>query len=342
MAGYMPLLKARLGEFQAYGRLSAPTIGGVLPLFEWCPDADPTKAVEKPVRDAQRWLQPGSRVAIDLRSAGSDLAHAGSRLTPEVWAAQQLRSSGIEAVPVVRTSDAPATWAALEPIVGSMPVPEVVLRIDQTTHWSPADAAVVARALGLPLEQIHLLVDFGAVSDASAVAVAAPKADSLIRWSSTFGKWASITLASGAFPASISNLPPSTANLIARWDADLWRRVTALGHTISFGDYAVNSTAMPAANARGPLPNLRYTLDHSWLVWREPKTPIGNTAFFSVAARVAAHPGFSGPTFSWGDGEIDRCSRGEGGAGTATQWRAYGTSHHITQVVDRLANLGEP
>jgi hypothetical protein len=49
-----------------------------------------------------------------------------------------------------------------------------------------------------------------------------------------------------------------------------------------------------------------------------------------------------GAQYSWGDEQIDRSANKSTGPGNATKWRAYGTSHHLAMVTDRLANLGEP
>ena len=87
---------------------------------------------------------------------------------------------------------------------------------------------------------------------------------------------------------------------------------------------------------------MRYLADDEWLVRRESKSAIGNQAFFTVCGAIVGDSSWKGAGYSWGDQEIERSSLRIGGAGTATHWRAYGTSHHLASIVDRLATLGAP
>lgn len=346
MTRYMPLLKAKPGEFEAYGTLAASAASGLLPLFEWVPDASLTKAVEKPTKDAQKFVPFGARVAVDCGALPQATLHGSPSVPIPIWVAQELQSNGIEMLPVVRLGDAHGVVATFAQIVSQMAIPEVALRLDSNTLGVPSVVAAqihaMAKALGLGLHQIHLLLDFKQIFDHAAVTAATPNAVAAIGWAGTLGHWASITLAGGAFPAALGHLPPGASHLLPRFDAELWRSVVAAGHSVDFGDYAVNGTGMPSSAPFPPNPGLRYTAGRDWLIRREQKLLPGNQSFFTVAANVVAHPDYAGAAYSWGDGEIARCSSGVGGPGNASKWRAYGTSHHLTTVVDRLATLGEP
>jgi Beta protein len=109
-----------------------------------------------------------------------------------------------------------------------------------------------------------------------------------------------------------------------------------------FGDYGPASPAMPSDIPFAPLPNLRYSAADSWQVYREQKVLPGNESFYTLCQRVVQSNHWCGSGYSWGDGEIDRCSKSIPGPGTATEWRSYGTSHHLAHVVDRLATIGAP
>ena len=48
---------------------------------------------------------------------------------------------------------------------------------------------------------------------------------------------------------------------------------------------------------------------------------------------------YLGTTYSWGDTYINNCSNLQVGGGNLCTWRKVGTNHHITLVVNQLANL---
>ena len=48
-----------------------------------------------------------------------------------------------------------------------------------------------------------------------------------------------------------------------------------------------------------------------------------------------------GKDFSWGDEEVQLCAHGFK-IGNPAMWRAFGISHHLAVVADRLTTLGEP
>src|SRR6202042_2006596 len=125
-----------------------------------------------------------------------------------------------------------------------------------------------------------------------------------------------------------------------RFDAELYNQVIAAVPALipDFGDFGCASPTMPAGGWR-PNPNLRYTSGMSWQVFREQAVLPGNDSFFTVCQKVvaSAHWPPSGGAYSWGDAEIERCSTSTGSGGRATEWRAYGTSHHLAHVVERLA-----
>ena len=111
-------------------------------------------------------------------------------------------------------------------------------------------------------------------------------AAAVVRWAADDGQWRSITVASGAFPSSISNLPRGEQTALRRYDADLWMALTDVPVKPDFGDYGVAHPAMPASVPRGPLPNLRYTCGEQWCVWREPTDLPGNESMRTLCRRV--------------------------------------------------------
>jgi len=265
-----------------------------------------------------------------------------------MWMANALREKGVTARPVVHLDDEPAVLEAAA-AVHDQHGAGIVVRLgseeqDPAAKDCDHELPKLLATTGLAREEVDLLVDLRSVDSPKTVIRVVDIAAAVVRWVADDGPWRSITVASGAFPSSISNLPRGEQTALRRFDADLSVALTNVPIRPTFGDYGVTNPSMPASVPRGPLPNLRYTHDEEWWVWREATVLPGNESMRTLCDRVvqsAAWPA-TGAGYSWGDSEIARLSRNEGGAGTATQWRAWGTSHHLAVVTDRLTTLNVP
>lgn len=349
MIHYQPIFKAKPGEFTAWENASSAVRASTLPLFEmdYSGRADFHNYLKRCVASWGRSHSTGDVVVVDASTLDqvSPIAPGGLRIVP--WLAAELAKHNIHLRPVIRPSDDPivlADAAAVAALTGHGAVIRFgTTRVPPTTDDVSTHLVPLARALAIDPPEVHLLLDFQEMADASAVSQLTPVANTLLVELADQPALGSVHIASAAFPPSISGLPQSAANLIPRFDAAFFAGLTIPAElTIGYADYAVNNPAPGSPNARTPLPNLRYTTDTQWLIWREPKVQPGNFAFYTVCKRVVATAHYAGPTYSWGDKMIDEKSRQIGGAGGAKEWRSYATSHHLQTVVDRLATLGAP
>jgi hypothetical protein len=254
---------------------------------------------------------------------------------------------GIRSVPVVGVASSPAGLRDAS-AVGRIESRGAALRL-YSKEWvpnGPTEASRVLKSVGLASSAIDLVIDFGAVMSLVEVNRSLTESSTILDWVGS-QRWRSVTVASGAFPPSISHLPKGEPpSALDRFDALLFEGVTNAwtGQELWFGDFAVNHPSVSTPPQQGPLPNLRYTYGRHWEVSREEKAGAGNESFFNLCGRVVSSPFWptAGPNYSWGDREIDSKSRRVGGPGGATQWRAYGTSHHMAEVIERLAMEGVP
>jgi hypothetical protein len=352
---YVPILKGKPGEFDALRHSDALVLARTRPLFEVVPsehgrDRDVELFAD---RLGSAWAQaPQAGVAtIDCGALNQTSRVRGSMDSAILWMARMLYDKGVPARPVVRPRDSVAVIteaAAAMRLHGR----GVCLRLgDETADPDVATAAArlepLLRELEAAVDDVHLLIDLWAVTSLRDVNRALPVAEAVTRWAASVGTWASITVASGAFPDSISDLPVNTATNLPRYDAQLWRQLSetpGIPYVPDFGDYAINAPAMPLAVPRGPIPNLRYTFGADWRVFREQRRRPGNQSFFTLCGRVVADAAWprEGTAHCWGDDQIERCSRSAGSPGAASQWRAYGTSHHLATVTRRLASRRVP
>jgi len=348
---YVPILKGKPGEFEAWRNVAPLVVARSRPVFEVVPtsgwDSDLRLFVE---RLALGW-SPAAVATVDTSYLNEGVSAGGGPASAVLRTAQKLHARSVRTRPVIRLRADPvvvAETAAAAQLHGE----GVCLRLgdaDADPDIGAADAALsgLVRDLGVGLGEVHLLIDMWEVASARDVSRALQVAEAAVVWAGSRGQWASVTVAAGAFPRAISQLAVNMTTDIPRYDAALWRercQRPGLEMLPDFGDYAVNHPSMPSDTARGPLPNLRYTFGADWRVFREQKVLPGNKSFFTLCARVARDPAWpgNGVAHCWGDHEIGRCARSLGTAGGATQWRAYATSHHLATVTARLANQRVP
>jgi hypothetical protein len=350
VATYVPVLKGKPGEFRAWREANAAVVAASRVVFEVVPKRGAERDLTDFVRGIAKGTAPGWRAAaiatVDTGYIDQTEQIDGTRVL--IWTAQQLLKEKVRSRPVMRLDDPPNVLADIAVAV-ALSGTGVCLRLGSSENDPSADVASalapqVLKAVDLKTTDVDLLIDMWTVMSQRDVERAAPVALEALAWAAANGPWRTVTLLSGAFPDSISTLPKGTATPITRYDAELYNQVIATNPPVvpDFGDYGPASPAMPSDVPRGPLPNLRYAAQTEWQVYREAKKLPGNESFFTLCGRVAKSNHWSGAGYSWGDREIERCARSTGGAGRATEWRAYGTSHHLAHVIDRLTTNGVP
>jgi T4 beta protein len=335
MITYMPILKGREGEISAVEHLS-PTLRQVLPIFE----VDP--ATHDPIEDAYRFsekvyesLPAGRVIAVDVRHLHGPIT--GLR-RPMSVIADDLDGWLIPMLPVLHLDDSVAQLADAR-YAAELHRGTAILRLGSDTR-NPDDAEAeealdrLHDQAGLPIKQCHLLLDLFAVNSEKDLTRAEPVVRKCVAWAHRY-PWRSITVAAGAMPPSISHIPVTTPTLLRRWDRELWARVTDLG--VQYADYGIAHPAIAGANWP-PMPNLRYTDDEAWWIYRRPREAMHRHPMYDLCEALVAsdHWPATGRDFSWGDEQIAERAGGHPGPGNPTNWRAWTTSHHLAHVVNQL------
>ena len=307
---------------------------GVVPILEVPPHAgDPIRDAYAFIRRAQHFVPRGMTIAVDVRHLDRP---AGGRRTPMRDIAEDLAAWGVPMLPVIHPQDDADRLAdaheAAEAHTG-----RTVVRLGVGLDDEDAEARLgeLCRRAGPATGCADLVLDFAAVRSVRDVGRAEPVARKCLSWAQRH-PWESVTLVSGAMPATLTGLPTNIAVPVPRHDWALWRRISETG--VRFGDYAV---AHPGATGNGwsPLPSLRYAHDDVWWIYRWSRDGNGNDAMYDLCRSLVAsdHWPADGAGRSWGDAEIARRARGAGGPGNPTNWRAWGTSHHLAHVLRSLA-----
>lgn len=354
---YVPIVRAKQGEFHALRGLSDSIRDTLTPLIElppiaWDPedgDADPAVAdpsiagVAKKVEDSwgsDRFL------FLDLGFVPSSIALGGGVHPVEV-VFQDARSRSLKAIPVTSPGRDDDFQNAIGNAVaqdqqgicirlGNEDFDDVNAAIEETTQ--------LLAQFGIGPSEADLILDFGEVTaDQTGPMILAAVA--VINSIPQIDDWRTLTWAGTAFP-SVQNYAANTLNTSARGEWAIWqgldKRSDSLPRTPSFADYTINGVQSDydasAAYFRSS-PNLRYTADTDFLIWKARHPRHGHDQFNGICRLVVARPEFKGAAFSEGDGYIARCASEEDGPGNATTWRKVGVSHHLAAVVDQIASL---
>ncbi|WP_433460457.1 beta family protein [Micromonospora sp. CA-248212] len=324
---YRPILTSRRrGELEALTHLDLAAAPLVAPILV-------VNAVDRSTRDGLRRLPAGLLPAVDVTaqpdSVDTELARWGVPLMPVIGLAESERRL------VAHGAAARAyTRRAL-----------VRVRAAHDRAGPDADTTAVERIwryTGLAPEECDLLVDAGDVCCPADVRVAEPRVRRLLDWARRHA-WRSATVAAGGMPPTLSRLPADEPVRLERWDWQLWQRLVDLG--VDYGDYGVGPALPDAGDPGDRLPTVRYTADDGWWVYRwSRRGGRGDDRFADLCRTLVTAPHWSsvGAAFSWGDHELLRRARRGAGAGSAANWTAWSTSHHVAHVLAALLRPDDP
>jgi hypothetical protein len=328
---YRPILRPRRGELTALHHLDAASADRVTPIFEWEPGADLVRLI-------RQHRPPTRAIAADL---GAVADHADPLESPALDLAEGLADLGVPLVPVVRPYDSRRRLAE-HGLAARMHLRRAILRLQpHVDATNPAEAdAVTSRVLtgtGLEAERFDLLIDLAETACVAHADTVEERARRVVRWARA-RPWRSVSVASGAMPPNLDDLPTDRPVAVGRLDARVWDRLREPG--VGYADYGVTSPVRRrGVQFHRQLPTLRYTAERDWWIYRWARRGgRSDDRCHDLCRTLVGSPQWpaEGARFSWGDAEIARRARTARGAGSSTGWIAWSTSHHIAHVLRTL------
>src|SRR4051794_20495336 len=209
---YRPILRPRRGELSALTHLAAEDATRVTPILE----LEPGPSVVPLIRE----LPPRTGVlAVDF-GALPDPTDPFS--APPLDLAEQLADLGVAMLPVLRAYESPRRLAA-HGLAARMHLRRAVLRLQpHVDAGNPALADAVTtrmlRGAGLEIEAVDLLIDLAETACVAPADGVEDQARRLVRWARSL-PWRSVSIASGAMPANLDDLPADRPVTVGRLDA---------------------------------------------------------------------------------------------------------------------------
>jgi len=331
---YRPILRPRRGELAALHHLDAATASRVMPIIELAPtDRLPQLVRQLPPRTGA--------IAVDLGAVDGPVDPLCS---PPLELAEDLADIGVAMLPVLRAYDSRRRLVE-HGLAARMHLGRAVLRLQphRDARNSAAATATTDRLLagaGLQAERVDLVIDLAETACAAHADRFEERARHVLRWARS-SPWRSVTVAAGAMPPNLDDLPTDEAVPVGRLDAQVWARLSEPG--VGYADYGVTSPVRRLGVNHRQLPTLRYTADRDWWIYRWARRGgRSDDRCHDLCRTLVGSPQWppAGPHFSWGDAQIARQARSARGGGSAANWIAWSTSHHIAHVLQALPAAG--
>ena len=369
---YVPILFGKQGELKALSELDNDTRKGLTPLIVLPPipprwvdgesEPEPRKSIDAHVSGLAETIMKswGSTAPVFLDGAAieqEDFLESGD--DPFAGVLNEARAISLGVVPVIGLDrEADYMQSAKDHAKQSGLGACLRLRLDDLSDLATLDARInsTLEEVALAIADIDLILDYGVLTEAT---------EPLMRSSvplhlkaiPNINNWRSVTVAASSFPKDLSQVRQDSISEHPRTEWMLWTWLYARRATLprmpQFGDYAVQHPEPSELDPRliRMSPNVRYTGELIWLLakgtaYRRKKdkqqSVPANVQYPRLCNMIMQHREWKGASFSWGDGYIAACANGTDGPGSPTTWRAVGTNHHLTLVVDQLASTPVP
>ncbi|MCK0470410.1 beta family protein [Halalkalibacter sp. APA_J-10(15)] len=159
-------------------------------------------------------------------------------------------------------------------------------------------------------------------------------------------KFRNVIFSSNSFPKSLE-VERNKLSVLPRIESKLFQKVLSQSTVnLIYSDYSINHwTYFEFILGIQPSFNIRYTTENSYVIFKGETNKKGGLKIDKVQAAcklLTDSEYFLGKDYSWGDLEIHSRANGDiSKSGNLTTWRAIGTNHHITLIVNHLSNQFE-
>jgi len=345
---YVPVLKVKLGEKAALGRVAPNLKARITPLLQIVERTD--KNLTAHLNTAFKGLGPNlagySRCFIDP----CELEPDGPAGAAAVF--QQAAALGIVFTPVTGVSRVADVAAALAHRQSGL-----ALRMSRD-EFEHGDLSQRVNAFlsthALKADEVDAIVDLGAVDDMIPEGIAA-FAQAFLAEIPHQQSWKTLTLSACSFPMSMGIVDRHSHELVERGDWLAWRNfLYAARHDMTrlptYSDYGIqHPKGVEGFDFRimQVSATIRYTLDEHWLLIKGESTRSTRPGeqFPQIATRLVyghLQSYFAGAQHCAGCHGIKAAADGAPRYGSAGAWRKLGTIHHVSQVIHSLDALPWP
>ncbi|MDF0535024.1 beta family protein [Shewanella sp. A32] len=350
---YVPILRTKQGEFEAYSLLEDEIKRETLPLFELSQFTDTMRA-----RVRFQTVTNPLEIYIGEVAAKIHAAVGSSSVITDIfkWAPNSTIENG-EHVLAYLTSCLTGLGSSVIPVIGyerwgdreyssvlkglSSKYSQFCLRLESYAFEDMVEERHflenindIIDSMGLDVTKCCLILDFGA-TQLPIVDIEEKLSEALALLSPY--KFGFISIAGCSVTVMVNDMVSErdTTGLVVRKEMIVWksnRRFNAQSKLV-FGDYGVvNPDMKDDVKAKHANCKIRYTTQEKHFVVRGHSKQEGWDQMYGLCQTLMGSPYYLYPSFSWGDAQIEKCANGKF-TGNATKWVSFDLNHHITYVI---------
>lgn len=352
---YVPILKAKEGEFKALQETAEATKDMMTPLFEimdvpWdYQEGAEGKTIDEHLNKIGKKISEcwgERRIFVDSPLIAGNRKMMDNSTHHFEFLFNDFRSKGLNTIPTAELSRHNDYKRAIKSIVQT-DEKGICLRLFSADIANASLKAIIDNDLAfyeVSPKESDLIIDLEHISN--------DNQDLLTLTISTFinnvipyiNDWRSITLAETAFPTNLSEIDADTIDAIERGEWQIWNKLLSrtLNRIPSFGDYSIANPEVLDLDPRNMRvsASIRYTCDEYWLIVRGRwLRKYGYDQYHNLCKNLILRTEYCGPTFSWADNYINECAAETVGAGNPTTWRKVGNNHHFQKVFAQISSL---
>ncbi len=356
---YVPILRTKQGEFEAFNNLRREVKREVLPLFELSKFTDELRTrvrfrgANNPTELYVRELAVKINDALDLGRLMIDISKWSPNSTLESgvhlldFVSSCLTDLGCDVIPVIgydRWED--REYSSILRSLSSR-YSSFCLRLEsyafddmvEDEHFL-GNIDNIIDSLGLDVAQCCVVLDFGA--NQLPIVELEEKISEALALLSPYG-FQFISIAGCSVSVMINDMvgEQDSTGLVVRRELIAWKSIRTFNtkSKLVFGDYGImNPNTKDDVKAIHANCKIRYTIQEQHFIVRGHSRMQGWNQMYGLSQSLMSSQYYLGENFSWGDAQIERCSR-EVFTGNATKWVAYDMNHHITYVVAEVLEL---
>lgn len=350
---YVPVLKAKEGEFKALEVTIDETLDKLTPLFEivnlpWnYDDETESKTIDahldkigKKIEDSisDRYFFLDSRYIDGDRQMNDGTHHLK-------FLFQEFRNRNLNGIPVTGFTKMDQYKAAVRDIYTN-DKKGICLRIESNELGSRELEANLDEFLNfynISKEEVDIVIDLKNIDSDDKNLYLLSISTILNNSFPYISEWRNIVLSATSFPINLSEIDANSIDSIERTEWLLFNELANNGlvRKIIFSDYCIANSEITEIDPRfmQMSASIRYTHSNYWLIvrGRSIKTQ-GYIQYHNLCSNLITRQEYMGPTFSWGDRYINDCANNNVSTGNATTWRKVGSNHHFEFVVSQLSN----
>lgn len=203
----------------------------------------------------------------------------------------------------------------------------------------PSQISAALNSLGVAPERSVVFADFSD-ADLSEPEIVAPIIHASMERLQEIGSWKYVAFQGTSFPEH----NPASHNQTERVERNEWLAWAAAVHYqqdtpdgLLFGDFAADCAKMSFGKGQGrAIRHLRYATRDCWYIVRAAEMGRDAVRMRDVCKRITNSSWYDGRQYSVADDHIFRIANNLSGPGTAADWRAINTCHHVSRVVHDL------